>query len=241
MRLFHFVVVLTPVLTLCACSSTPRTVKVDPFVTSKKAFKKTVRIIAVAPVLVPEGLPDTTHVTDKFSRLIDEELNRYGYSIVRPQEYERTWKTVVGSAGDFVDSTTGEREEVAMSRAMSRTLRELNADFEIGGVMFPSIVVVEAPFSARTAVWDGVEQRVETAGPMERFLAGSQHGVVGALSLKITIRSADGKVLFVNSGGIEVLSQMVGKKFVAVPRQTLFSDEERNRRAVKVALKPLKR
>ena len=240
MRLFHFVVTFAVVVVIYACSSTPPVIQVDPFLTSKAEFRKTVRTIAVAPVLIPEGLPDTQPVIDEFTKLIDEELHRYGYSVVRPQEYEKTWKAVSGEPGTFIDDSTGVRDEVAMSRAMSRTLDSLKAGFEIGGVLFPSIVVSEAAFSAGSATWDGVEQRVETGGPMTRFLAGSQSGRIGALSFKVSIRSADGEAIYANSGGIEVLSKMVGKEFVTVPRQELFTDKNRNRKAVEIALKPLK-
>lgn len=241
MRPFCVLTVLFAVLVLCSCSSKPRHVKLDPFVTSKDDFNERVRIVAVAPLLIPDGLSDPTPVVDEFSRLIDEELNRHGFSIVRPDEHEITWEAVVGDPDDFLDVETGERDEAAMSRAMSLALSPLGADFVIEGVLFPRIVVVEAPFAAGTAAWDGVEQRIEKGGPVTRFLAGSQHGVLGALSLKVSIRSADGETLFENSGGIEVLSKMVGKEFVAVPRLELFADEKRNRKAVQTALEPLKR
>lgn len=241
MRPFWFVTVLFVALALCSCSSKPRSVKVDPFLKAKDDFDKSVRTLAVAPVLIPDGLPDATPVVGEFSRLIDEELNRYGFSVIRPQEYERTWMTVAGEPGDFLDPKTGERDEAAMSRAMSLVLDKLHADFEIEGVLFPQIVVVEATFAAGTAVWDGVEQRIEKGGPVTRFLSGSQHGVLGALSLRVSIRSPDGEALFENSGGIEVLSKLVGKEFVPVPRQELFSDEKRNRKAVQTALEPLEK
>lgn len=241
MRPIRFVTFFLAALALWSCSSKPRIAKVDPFTASKDDFKDSVRIVAVAPVLIPEGLPDPTPVAEKFSTLIDEELNRYGFSVIRPQQYETTWKAVAGEPGDFIDPKTGERDEAAMSRAMSLALDRLAADFEIEGVLFPRIVVVEAAFAAGSAAWDGVEQRVETGSTVTRFLAGSQHGVLGALSLKVSIRSAEGQTLFENSGGIEVLSKMDGKEFVTVPRQELFADEERNRKAVETALEPLKR
>lgn len=241
MRLFRLSTVFVAVLALCSCSSKPRSVRVDPFATSKDAFKDNVRVIAVAPVLIPDGLPDPKPVADEFSKLIDDELNRHGFSVIRPQQYEKTWLAVAGDPGDFVDTATGERDEAAMSRAMSAALDRLGADFQIEGVLFPRIAVVEAAFAAGSAAWDGVEQRVETGGTVTRFLAGSQHGTLGALSLKVRIRSAQGETLFENAGGIEVLSKMVGKEFVSVPRQQLFADAERNRKAVETALEPLKR
>lgn len=241
MRRFRFVAVFFAALAVWSCSSTPPSIKVDPFLTPKDAFKKGVDTLAVAPLLLPEGLPDATPVVDEFSRLIDEQLDRYGIVVIRPHEHEQTWKAVAGEPGDFVDPATGERDEAAMSRAMSLAVDRLGGGFAIDGVLFPRIVVVEAAFAAGAAAWDGVEQRIETGGALTRFLAGSQHGVLGALSLRVSIRSTEGEALFENSGGIEVLSKMDGKQFVTVPRQELFADKERNSKAVETALKPLKR
>ena len=84
------------------------------------------------------------------------------------------------------------------------------------------------------------QQRIETGGAVS-FLAGSQRGVVGALSLEVSIRDRDGTQLFLNRGGIEVLDKIAGKEFIHVPRQELFSDKSRNEEAVRIALKQLKR
>jgi len=238
---FLSVTVLFAAVALCSCSSKPRAPESDPFLSSNRELNSTVRILAVAPVLIPEGLEDPAPVIGIFASLIDEELSSRGFSVVRPQDYEKSWKAVVGDSGDFVDPKTGERDEAAMSRAMTLTLEKLGAEFQIKGVVFPSIVVVEAPFAAGSACWDGVEQRVETGDFMTRFLSGSQHGVVGALSLKISIRSPAGEALYQRQGGIEVLSTMAGRDFSAVPRKELFQNLERNRNAVEAAFKPLRK
>ncbi len=228
-------------LLLLGCSSRPRTVTTDPFLASKSEFRKTVKVIAVAPVEIPGGLPDATPIVDEFSALIDAELARYGYSVIRPQEYESVWKNVSGDGNDFRDPKTGERDEARMAEAMAHTLEALGAAFKIDAVLFADVVVVEAEFGAGSAVWDGTDQELETAGPVESFFAGSQRGVVGALSLRVRILDDEGKPVFLHSGGIEVLSKMSGKAFVKVPPQELFKDNERNRKAVGIALKPLKR
>jgi hypothetical protein len=228
-------------LVLAACSSKPRIASTDPFLTTEEAFKKSVKILAVAPMEIPPGLPDTTNVADDFSALIDEELSRRGYSVIRPQKYTAAWARVATDMGDFKILGSEERDEAKLSAAMVRTMESLGADFKLDAVVFPSIVVVEAEFGAGRAVWDGAEQNIETAGAMESFFAGSQRGVVGAVSLKLSIRDREGVTLFIHNGGIQVLSKMEGKAFVNVPREELFTDKERNRRAVEIAIEPLKR
>jgi hypothetical protein len=228
-------------LVIAGCSSKPRVASTDPFIEPQKSFKKSVKILAVAPVEIPPGLPDPKPVADEFSSLIDKELNRYGYTVIRPQDYTAAWNKVTEEMGDLSLLGSGERDEAKMCEAMARTMESLGANFKLDAVVFPSIVVVEATFGAGRAVWDGAEQKIETAGAMESFFAGSQRGVVGALSLKLSIRDAKGNPLFVNSGGIEVLSKMAGKAFVNVPREELFTDKERIQGAVEIAIKPLKR
>jgi hypothetical protein len=190
---------------------------------------------------VPPGFPDTTTFAGEFSALIDEELHRRGYSVIRPQNYTAAWARVAADMGDFKVLGSEERDEAKLSQAMVRTMEALGADFKLDAIVFPSIIVVEAEFGAGRAVWDGAEQKIETAGAMESFFAGSQRGVVGAVSLKLSIRDREGKTLFIHNGGIQVLSKMEGKAFVNVPREELFTDKERNRRAVEIAIEPLKR
>lgn len=241
MRLSTRVLALAVTALLVGCSSKPRVVKTDPFLMPSEEFKKNVKIVAVAPLGVPEGLADPTLLITEFSNTIDDQLRSYGYTVVRPQQYQAIWKKLSAESDGFINPVTHERNEIKMTEAMFRTLDALDADFKLDAVLFPSIVLVKAQFGAGTAVWDGADQQIETGGAVTSLLSGSQHGEIGALSLNVRIRGKDGGELFINSGGIEVLSKMSGKEFVSVPRQNLFTDKERNRKAVTIALEPLKR
>ncbi|UCG52128.1 MAG: hypothetical protein JSW58_00820 [Candidatus Latescibacterota bacterium] len=240
MRFTYLLGLLATALVFSGCAVKPKVAKNDPFLVSKKEFRQNIKIIAMAPVEMVEGLPDPTPIEEAFDSLIVAELYSAGYSVVRPHEYTAIWNRITAEEGGFRDSTGG-RDEERLTSAMFRTLKELRASFEIDAVLFPDIVVVEAQFAAGTAVWDGAEQRIETGGPATSIFSGSQRGVVGALSLRVSMRGRDGTTLFVNSGGIEVLSTISGKEFSNVPRQELFTNDERNRESVKIALKPLRR
>jgi hypothetical protein len=234
--------VLLPVLlVVVGCSTKPKMAKTDPYQISEKEFKKTVKIVAAASVEIPEGLPDPKPLQQEFDSLITTELRRYGYTVVRPEEYTAVWNRLAVEMGGFEDPDSGGLDEKRMIAAMSRTIEELKAPFDLDAFLFAKITVVEAQFAAGTAVWDGADQKIETAGPMTSFLSGSQRGVVDALSLVIDIRGADGAALYAGAGGIEVLTKVSGKEFVQVPRQELFTDKARNAGAAKIALKKLKR
>jgi hypothetical protein len=236
-----FAIYILAVLVVAGCSTKPKVVKTDPYIVPEDEFKKSVNIIATAPVTIIEGLPDATPVIDNFDALIENRLRNYGYTILEPKEYKTVWERVVAQMGGITDPETGLRDPVKLTRAMFATLDSLKVDFELDAVLIPDIVVVEAEFAAGNAVWDGASQRIESGGPLSSVFSGSQRGVVGALSLTISIRGEDGTELYANAGGIETLSRISGKEFINVPRQELFADEKRNKKAVEIALKPLKR
>jgi hypothetical protein len=86
MRLWTVAALLVLPLVLAGCSSKPRIASTDPFLTTEAGFKKSVKILAVASMEIPPGLPDTTTVADDFSALIDKQLSRRGYSVHRRLE-----------------------------------------------------------------------------------------------------------------------------------------------------------
>ncbi|MEJ2721432.1 MAG: hypothetical protein P8181_09865 [bacterium] len=234
-------VVLTMIIVGSGCATKPKIVGTDPFLIPKNEFRSQIKIIGLAPVGMIEGHPEPESIAAEFDSLLVAGLHKMGYSVIRPQQYKAVWAQLAADSGGFLDPDTGKRDEERMAVAMFETIERLDADFKLDAAMFPDIVVVEAQFAGGRAVWDGAQEKIQTGGAMSSVFSGSQHGVLGALSLKLSVRGTDGTLLFVNSGGIEVLDRLSGKELVPVPRQELFTDKKRNRESVKIALKPLKR
>jgi hypothetical protein len=241
MRRPYLLALLAIIIVSSSCATKPKIAETDPFLIPEKEFRNALTVIGLASVDMIEGLPDPEPVLAEFDSLLAAGLQRLGYSVIRPQEYEAIWAKLAVEAGGFIDPETGARDEKRMAVAMFETIEELRADFEIDAVMFPDIVVVEAQFAGGRAVWDGASQKIQTGGAMSSFTSGSQHGVLGALSFRLSMRGPGGAPVFLNSGGIEVLDKLSGKEFISVPRQELFADKKRNQEAVKTALEPLKR
>jgi hypothetical protein len=60
-------------------------------------------------------------------------------------------------------------------------------------------------------------------------------GAAPALSLVIAIKDMDYVDIYVNSGGIQLASKLSLGKFVPVPRNQLFANEEQNAATVNIA------
>jgi hypothetical protein len=227
---------------MVSCASGPKVVDdVDPFKISREEFQRTTKIVALAELFMPDGLPDPQPIKDSFQDLMETKLRAAGYTVLFPQQYRTIWERLEEEAGGFVDTDTGERRHAEIARAMARTLEQLEAGFQLDAIIVPTIAIVEAPFAGGRAAWDGTSQSIKAGGLVKGFFAGSPDGTMGALSLQVVALNGNGTTLYEEAGGIEVLSKLDGKDFVLVPRNELFSDNERMQKAVDIALDPLLR
>ncbi len=228
------------ILLLESCAAGPKVANyTDPWQVSKSEFLRYAKVIAVAEVYLPDGMQDPEPITQNFGIVIENRLRGAGYTVVRPQQYEATWDRMVDSLGGIDDSLGTGHDPRKVAQAMTRTLEALDAGFALDAVLVPRIVVVEAIFASGRAAWDGTTQAIKTGGAVSSFFSGSPEGTLGALSLSVALTSPHGNPYFVHAGGIEVLSTLDGKAFVLVPRDQLFTDQQRIEKSVELALRPL--
>jgi hypothetical protein len=230
----------TTLLLVAACAAGPKIVEEgDPWQVDKDDFLRYAKTIGLADVYLPGGMQDPEPIKQNFSDVIETELRRMEYTVVRPQQYKTNWDRIVAELGGIEDTLAIGQNPRKIAQAMARTLEELEAGFDLDAVLIPSVVVVEAQFASGVAAWDGTRQPIKTGGAIKNFWAGSPEGTLGALSLRVTLVSPHGNTYYTKSGGIEVLSKLEGKEFVLVPRAELFTNQERIEESVAIALKPL--
>jgi hypothetical protein len=118
--------------------------------------------------------------------------------------------------------------------------RQLRAKFNVNAILSPEIQVVAASFGGDRAKWDGTSEGVGKKKFWKALLGTTHSGRVPALSFVVFLKDSDYTSLYVNAGGIQALDK-VGPAggFVPVPQEELFAKEERNVKAVRLALDPL--
>ena len=123
--------------------------------------------------------------------------------------------------------------------------------FDADAVLYPEIWVVEAPFADGVASWDGTSESMVGFGL--RFLdvlsaifwadeaEGLPRGTVNALSLVVFAEDMNGREVFSNAGGIQVLEKvgLNADDLKSVESEKLLRDWPRNSKAVEIALAPL--
>ena len=220
----------------------------DPFRISPDEFRRRVKTIAVGSVAVSSDFGGNS-AGQAFNPAIETKLRDAGFTVVPTQEFRGIWDAKAAELGGLFDPQTGRVVEAKATALLSHIRGELKTRFNADAVMLPRVQKVTArfgytPFVGVRASWDGASEALET-GAFDKVLSPRGNGTVPALSLVLSIEDLEGAPLFVNAGGIQVLSKLApgagnfgGNSFVQVSKDQLFTDEQRMQLAVQYALEP---
>lgn len=212
----------------------------NPFQVPRDQFYGKLHVVALAPIGVPQDLENPEPVKQKFLGMIEALLREEGFTLVPPAESQVIWDSMAAQLGGFYDPVSGKLDAEKLKTARMHLYRELRARHGIDAVLFSTIAAVEARLEKDKAVWHGTSQGAAKGSFWKALLGASHSGRIPALSLFVTLSDTDDTDLYVNAGGIEVLVKVDLKgNMVPVPRDELFTDEERNQKAVHLALDPL--
>ena len=221
------------------CATTP---PYNPFKIAQEEFYGNIKTIALAPVGLPRDLEDPDPVKAKFESLVEAKLREAGFSVVPSRETAEIFDRMNKQVGGIFDPVTGKRDETKFKTIREHILREMGTKFKADAVLYPNIRLGTARFAGGQASWDGTSESLSTTGGFLGALqVGQFQGTTGALSLIVTIENIHGVDVYVNAGGIQLISKLSFGKFVPVPRSQLFVDEARNAAAANIAVGPLVR
>jgi hypothetical protein len=224
---------------LLSISGCAATTPYNPFKVPQADIKAKTKLVALAPMGVPGGIENEDLIKKKFEALVTARLQEGGFRVLQSEEYGTIWKQMTEKLGGFFDPMTGKRDEEKYKTVREHTLRELTAKTGADAVLSSAISVVKVNFGANVASWHGTTQNLVPGGAFTAYLIGGSSGTVPALSLVVALSDINGVDMYANAGGLQLLSTISGNHFVEVPRTELFADEERNHRAVNIALNPL--
>jgi hypothetical protein len=188
--------------------------------------------VALAPVAIPEELPDSSRAQAAFEVLLTNELRGLGVAVVPAREAGATWQRLLDSVGGFYSAYTGELDTVKYHAVRDGTLRELRARFGADALLRSRIAVVTVNWKSGNAKWDGTSEGV----------GGGASGTLPALTLYVELNDANGNVVYGGRGGIQVMmktSLLHRDRLHDLDPAKLLTDEGRNRKAVGLALDSL--
>lgn len=232
-------------LMLAGCASTAY----EPFRIPQDEFRRRVKTIAVANMAGLSDLGESAAARAKINTAIETKLREAGFTVVPAQEFRGIWDAKVGELGGMFDQNTGKVNEAKTTVLLNYIRGEVKTRFNADALLLPRVRTTTAkfshvPFVGVRAAWDGASEAMET-GAFDKVISPRGSGTVAALSLVLNIEDLSGSTLYVNAGGIQVLSKLSpgagrfgGSSFVEVPKDQLFTDEQRMQQAVHYALEP---
>ncbi len=221
----------------------------DPFLISRDTVLRAVTAIVVTPIVPPEDVFVSEQAERLITGVIEARLREGGLLVVPASEYSRIWDGIIRQMGGFFDPLTGERDEQKFEAARGELLSELQGRFHTRVLLYAELQIVDAYVDDGVAAWDGAEhdiggERSVIAGAYQDTFeqdefSGGGNGVVSAVSLMVAIDGQDGREMYRNFGGLEVLARR-GKAIVEIEGEfAVRAEPERVIHAVERVLGPL--
>jgi hypothetical protein len=237
------VVILVVSILMSALGCAHRIEPYDPFKIDAQGFCSKVKTIALVPVRIPNGVLEPETVKEQFEAAIKERLSRVGFYVLPSKAYRETEEKIARETGGYFDVKTGDLNEEKYKSVQDQTRKTLHATHRAEAFLYGTVRVVKVSFYGAMVSWHGTRENISKTGKRSEA---DKTGSVGALSLGLWIEDQEGKDLYDNWGGIQLLSKLEDKgkifrnvKFISIPEEDILSDKARNENAVGIALGPL--
>ncbi len=252
-RSFRFVVqvVLTPTALLFGCStSSPDAASLlvdsNPFIvrsvtisrSDESADSPRVSRLCLASLVNRTDLQGAAERLEAFDRLIEVELAEAGFEVMREADFGRTWKRARFDVGDLYDPHDGLPDRNRIDRARRVALAAIQSEHGCDFRVEPSLALVSVLWSAGQAEWDGVVD-----GERRFWSIAAEPLVIPAMSLRVYIYDVEGSLVYFRAGGIELAasyrSEFGEEPFRLVDADLLLTNDERNRKAIRLAIEAM--
>ena len=233
-----WVVLLAWVLAACAGKA-----RYDPWLVPRDSVLAATHTVALSTVRVPDDLEDPDPVAALFDSLLTDALRTGGFAVVPSDIVSEIWNQGADSIGGYFDPMTGQPDTSKLNPLRRYFKQRLRSEQAADLVLFPEIVLVDAPYADGQASWDGTSQAV--AGWFKILISAIANsrlpaGTAEALSLDVQVESIDGGSVFNQRAGLELWAKPDGDGDLSwVPRERLFLDQKRNAKAVRLVLASL--
>lgn len=238
-RIIH-VVLIVFILFLSACATN----KYNPFKVTPEEINNTIHTIVIRPTKLPADLPNQQSLRNNFEPSIESFLKDAGFKIITPNDVSPIWEKYITDAGGFYDPVTGDFNDTKFKSINGKFEKDIVAKYNADAILFPVVRVYSVDWRNGIATWDGTWESVksvkENVAKILTMTVDYSSGKIGALSLSVNLYDKNNKCLYLNSGGIQLVSKVSFGKFERVPNEELCNDKDLDDKAVRIALEPLR-
>ena len=203
-------------------------------VVKKRDFKKTYKVIALAPVDADPYLAMSPAVAAMLEQEVTARLQKRGYTVIPSTVLGDIRKTMEEQVGGIKDAETG-RVNVAKQQAVrDHAFRELWFTQQIDALANIRLSITQVPMESDRVEWDGTKQKLAHEGRSKKYSA-----KVMVSSVSVGIYDVASKPVYLYYGGLEPLMFRDGEQLSPLPVEQFFLDEKRIRKAAQIAVDPI--
>lgn len=184
-----------------------------------------VKNVAVLPATFSIETPHEEAAADIIESRIEAAIAEAGFAIIPASTFRDFYHEMKVTMGGYYDPFTGEIDAEKFKKITELTYREFEREHEFEAYFRVSAQKRRVYFSGNWARWDGTEAPV--SGKTSWGSGTGGYGTVPALSLVgLMFTSDDEKALFLHASGVQLLSLIKGRTFIAIPAEKLLSEPE---------------
>ena len=215
----------------------------DPNRIPRARFRAEVARLALQPLQLPAGTPDSERVRNEFEGLIAAELQRRGYAVAPSSVFRESWLRFATDLGDVFDPVTGQPDPKKYALAWQYTARELERSHHVDAVVTSAIAFDAMPVSPGFLSLNAAGQPLRwRGGKLVAFPSGQPQGrpqrVEGAY-LGVRIRDRAQALLYDLRLPLAWARVYLAGDYEERPPDQLYADREHNRETVEALLSQL--
>lgn len=195
--------------------------------------------IALRATRLPKQLDGRAEVKRLIDSLVTARVLSMGYGVVPQDTTMNLSQRVIDSLGGLFDPVTGQIEQAKATTASQAVLAQLGTRFGAHYQLYPMVVPNTIPFRGSKAEWLGTEEETGGRGGLGGVILGTQAGRIGVLNFGVIVEDLTGNDVYREVAGIQLSNKLVGGKLVALPMDSLLTNQDRIASAVEHALRGL--
>ncbi|RZV36081.1 MAG: hypothetical protein EX272_09390 [Chromatiales bacterium] len=221
-------------LCLAVSGSAAAASKDDAYLVNKRDFKKTYKVVALAPVDADPYLEMPDSVAAMLEQEVTARLQKRGYTVIPSSVLAGIRKTMEGQVGGLQHPETGEVDLAKQQAVREHAFRELWFQQQFDALATIRVTVHAVPMESDRVEWDGTKQKLTYEGRGKKYSA-----KVAVSSVSVAIFDSANKPLYLYYGGLEPLMYRKQEQLEPLTADRFFLDEKRIRKAAQIAVSPI--
>ncbi|WP_298772695.1 hypothetical protein [uncultured Shewanella sp.] len=215
---------------LSGCQSTSA---YNPYKADKNMILTNVKRVGLMPTNLLVEVPNEEEKRGYFNAQLQGVFEQKGFEVIPAEEWRHIYDTVKAKSGDLFDAKTGKADKDKFKAIKEEVLAIYQKEFHVDAFVYSGVMVVKANWDRSTAHWDGATASTTgREGFWANFFGPQATGTMGALSFLVNIEDVKGESLFVEFGGIQLLSRVSSRDFVPVSKEDLLANNQINDNAI---------